>query len=162
MRLTIGISLLLLFTLGACKSSKTVYQSKSSKSSTSASLVQFERSTSLEPVLAKAKRENKLVFLDFYTTWCAPCKLMDQDVFTHRETASFLNKNFVNYKVNVEKNNGPDLAMIYGVNSFPTLIFVDSNGKVVLRHVGAAYQTQLKEIGQLALNQRSALSFSTR
>ena len=161
MRQLLFVPVLFLFIASSCNSSKSVYNSKPAVSKNT-SLVDFVRSTSLEPVLTKAKKENKLIFLDFYTSWCAPCKVMDKDVFTHRETADFLNKNFVNYKINAEKNNGPDLAMIYGVNSFPTLLFVDAKGKVVLRHVGAAYQTQLKEIGQIALNQRSALSHSSR
>ena len=122
-------------------------------------LVQFEYNSSFAPIMQKASHLDKPVFLEFYTTWCGPCKLMDRDVFTHYETAHFLNDNFVNYKVNAEQANGPDLATIYGVKSFPTLLFLDETGKVLLRHEGVAYQKTLKEIGQAVLDQRAKITF---
>ena len=133
----LGLSVLML----ACSSSKySTYDDRVEKEPTShKSLVQFEYSSSFAPIMQKASQEDKPIFLEFYTTWCAPCKLMDKDVFTHRETAHFLNDNFVNYKVNAEKANGPDLAMIYGVKSFPTLLFLDETGKVLLRHEGVPH-----------------------
>lgn len=104
----------------------------------------------LMPVLEAAKAENKLVFVDFYTTWCLPCKLMDEDVFTDQEFGTFMNDNFINYKIDAEKGGGPDLALVYQVMVFPTLLFLDSNGRVLVRKDGAAYQTELRKLAAQA------------
>ena len=46
--------------------------------------------------LAKAKAENKIVFVDAYTTWCGPCKKMDAETFPDKMVGDFYNKNFIN------------------------------------------------------------------
>ncbi len=115
--------------------------------------VQFTKSDKLMPILADAKEQNKLVFVDFYTTWCLPCKLMDEDVFTDEDLANYMNKNFINYKVDAEEVNGANLALLYQVVAFPTLLFLDSEGTVLVRKVGAAYQTELKAMGDQALSE---------
>ncbi|MEY3443377.1 MAG: hypothetical protein RLZZ519_1658 [Bacteroidota bacterium] len=89
-----------------------------------ASEIQFEQSAFTE-VLAKAKSENKLVFLDAYTSWCGPCKWMAKNAFTDPETAAFFNTNFVNVTVDMEKGEGVDIAKQYGVTAYPTLLFLD-------------------------------------
>ena len=43
-----------------------------------------------------AKAQNKLIFIDAYTTWCGPCKLMAKTVFTEKEVGDFYNSNFIN------------------------------------------------------------------
>lgn len=119
--------------------------------------VDFVQRGSLTTVLDRAKRDNKLVFLDMYTDWCMPCKMMDQDVFTHKPTADYLNQHFVSYKVNAEKANGPDLRMIYNVNAYPTLLFLDHNGKVLIRKEGAAYHSELLRLADSALTYSASL-----
>ena len=112
----------------------------------------FEKDAQLSKVLDKAEAQNKLVFVDVYTDWCLPCKLMDEDVFTHQETADFMNKHFVNYKIDAEKNEGPDIQVIYNIQAYPTLLFLDSKGKVIVQKIGAAYQTELIELAKSALS----------
>lgn len=79
-------------------------------------------------VLAKAKQENKMIMVDFYTTWCSPCKAMDKDIFPLKEVAEFYNTNFINYKIDAEKGEGISLAEKYNVTVYPTFIFTDANG----------------------------------
>ena len=112
--------------------------------------VQFMKSDKLMPVLEVAKAENKLVFVDFYTTWCLPCKLMDEDVFTDEEFGDYMNDNFINYKIDAEKGGGPDLALLYQVMVFPTLLFLDADGNILVRKDGAAYQTELRNLASKA------------
>ena len=112
--------------------------------------VQFTNSEQLMDVLEVAKTSNKLVFVDFYTTWCLPCKLMDEDVFTDEEFATYMNDNFINFKVDAEKGNGANLAMLYQIAAFPTLLFLDQEGNVLVQKVGAAYQTELRKMGDEA------------
>ena len=137
-----GLSILLFF--AACSSKKTVIVPEPAG-------VQFMQSDKLMPVLEVAKTENKLVFVDFYTTWCLPCKLMDEDVFTDKELSKFLNDNFVNYKVDAEKGNGANLSVLYQIIAYPTLLFLDAEGNVLSRKIGAAYQTELRKLAEEAI-----------
>ena len=52
-----------------------------------------------EEVCRKAAGENKVIFLDVYTSWCGPCKKMASEVFTLPEVGSFFNTHFINYKI---------------------------------------------------------------
>ena len=112
-------------------------------SSPAASTVQFEDSETLTPLLDRAAAEGKIVFLDFYTDWCLPCKLMDEDVFTDPQVYQHFNANFINYKVNAEVGNGVNLRVVFNVGVYPTLIFVDARGRELARREGAAYSTDL-------------------
>ena len=40
------------------------------------------QNTSFKDILAKAKAEKKLVFLDAFASWCGPCKMMEKNIFT--------------------------------------------------------------------------------
>ena len=113
--------------------------------------VAFVKANSLTDVLERAEAQNKLVFVDFYTTWCLPCKLMDQDVFPDDEIGKFMNDNFISYKVDAEKGNGPNLAFVYSVSAYPTLVFMDAKGNVLQKKEGAAYHTELREMANAAL-----------
>lgn len=113
--------------------------------------VKFTPSDNLTAVLDMAASKEKLVFVDFYTTWCLPCKLMDEDVFTDKGISQLMNDNFINYKIDAEKGNGPNLALLYQVNVFPTLLFLDEKGRVLVRKEGAAYQTELRSLAEEAM-----------
>jgi thioredoxin 1 len=111
-----------------------------------------ENSTkNLETILNQAQAEKKLVFIDAYATWCGPCKLMDREVFTHSPTALFFNDNFISYKVNIEKENGPTLKLLYDINGLPTLLFLDAKGNVLEKIENATTVTRLRAAGEAAL-----------
>ncbi len=105
----------------------------------------------LNDILAKAKAEKKLVFVDAYATWCGPCKLMDKNVFTHSPTADFFNKNFISYKVNIEKDNGPTLQLLYDVSALPGLLFLDAKGNLLLKEQNSITVSQLKNLADRAI-----------
>ncbi|MGQ1785540.1 MULTISPECIES: thioredoxin family protein [unclassified Saccharicrinis] len=113
--------------------------------------IEFEHGTFSE-ALAKAKNENKLIFMDCYTTWCGPCKHLAKNIFTQKEVGDFYNKEFVNVKMDCEKGEGPALAKKYGVNSYPTLLFIDGNGNAVHKLVGGMPAEDLIAGGKAALD----------
>jgi thiol-disulfide isomerase/thioredoxin len=92
---------------------------------------------SFEEIKLKAKKENKLIFLDAYTSWCGPCKWLSKNIFTNDTVATYFNKNYVNAKIDMEKGEGPELAKKYSVFCYPNLLFIDGDGKVVHRTAGA-------------------------
>lgn len=98
--------------------------------------VQFVQSESWEQVQNKAASQNKVIFVDVYTDWCAPCKMMDKDVFADKGVSTFFNANFINYKVNAEKE-GINFARQYAVGSYPTLLFINPAGEVLHQQIGA-------------------------
>lgn len=87
-------------------------------------------------VLAKAKKENKLIFVDAFTTWCGPCKWMAKNVFTNDTVADYFNQTFVNYKFDMEKGEGIEFAKKYQVSCYPNLVFIDKDGNLVHRGAG--------------------------
>lgn len=98
--------------------------------------IQFEHGTWKE-VKQKATAENKLIFIDFYTSWCAPCRKMTLNVFPLQTVGDYYNTNFINYKIDAEKGEGIQLAKKYGVASYPTFMFIDADGN--LMHRASAY-----------------------
>jgi len=117
----------------------------------SAQGISFEHSTFKE-VLAKAKAEKKLVFMDCFTTWCGPCKMMAKEIFPQPKVGEYMNANFVSIKMDMEKGEGIELAKTYNVNAYPTLLFMDADGKVVHRATGAEKAEDFIEQGKIAFD----------
>ena len=58
---------------------------------------------SWEEALAEAKKQEKPIFVDAFTTWCGPCKMMSRSVFTEEEVGTFFNENFISLKIDMIK-----------------------------------------------------------
>lgn len=91
---------------------------------------------SWEEALIKAKEENKYIFIDFYTTWCGPCKKLKRTSFKDPEVGTYFNKNFINLSIDAESREGIEIARRYGVSSYPTLVITDHTGKQKTRTTG--------------------------
>lgn len=88
------------------------------------------RHISFDEALTAAKAEGKKVFIDFYTSWCGPCKRLAANVFPTKEVGDYMNSNYVCLKLDAEKE-GAELAKKFGVSAYPTLIVVDTDGKAL-------------------------------
>lgn len=82
------------------------------------------------------KTTDKTVLLDFYATWCGPCRMVSPIVDEIADERTDL----VVGKINVDEE--PELAQEFGVVSIPTLV-VMKNGVEVSRRMGAAPKAQL-------------------
>lgn len=76
---------------------------------------------------------NKIIVIDFWASWCGPCKKMDSDVWQNEDIKSTIS-DFVFVKVNTDDNQ--DIARHYGINSIPRIIITDAFGKVIESNTG--------------------------
>lgn len=77
-----------------------------------------------------AKAEGKLIFVDFYTQWCGPCKRMAATVFPKKEIGDYLNKSFVCLKLDAEAE-GAELANKVEIKAYPTFMVFDTDGNTL-------------------------------
>ncbi len=122
--------------------------------------INFEQIKEWKKIVKKAKKEKKLIFVDCYTSWCGPCKMLATKVFTQDIVADFFNDNFVNAKFDMEKDaDGILLKKQFQVQAFPTLVFVDPETlEVVHRMVGAGKADWLIAGGKQAKDSENNLA----
>lgn len=77
--------------------------------------------------LAEAKKQKKLIFIDAYTTWCGPCRMLKQNTFTDKAVGDFFNKNFINIALDMERGDGIAFAQKYQVVAYPTLFIINAD-----------------------------------
>lgn len=97
-----------------------------------ATAIQWE--PDFETAMQKAKKEGRPVMVDFYTDWCSACKVLDSDVYTDQQVIGE-SANWIAVKVNAEQRT--DVAQAYGVTGYPTLAFIQGDGKPLSIEVGA-------------------------
>ena len=81
-------------------------------------------------------QEDKLLVVDFFATWCGPCKKLAREVFPQPEVGKVLNARFVNLQIDMEKGEGPAVSKQFGINSFPTMLILNPDGTKVGSIVG--------------------------
>jgi thiol:disulfide interchange protein len=123
-----------------------------SSESTNVAWLDSER---LMPVLEMAQQGKKPVFVEFYASWCAPCKVMEEDIFTQAEVSRYLNTHFLNFHTNFDAESGKTIAAIYEVTQLPTVLFLNPQGVVLERHTGIANPSVLTALGNSALQKMS-------
>lgn len=97
--------------------------------------IQFQE-LSLKDAMAKAKKEHKLIFVDVYTTWCGPCKLLKKNTFPDEKLGNYYNKNFISIAADAEQGEWIQFAEKNAVQGYPTMMILDADGKVIDRTMG--------------------------
>ena len=93
----------------------------------------------MSAALDEAKSSGKTIMVDVYTDWCGWCKRMDRDTYAKPEVKAYLEKSFVPVRLNAESSTTVyyqgasrtyrDLATGFRINSYPTTMFLSSEGK---------------------------------
>lgn len=117
--------------------------------------MKFEK-TNLDEAIVKAQKLNKLVFVDCYTKWCLPCQRMAKEVFTNPEVGEFYNKHFVNVKIDMESKEGEKIQRKFKIEGFPTLLYLDYNGKLIMRKLGGRSAPDFIKLGKTVLARHDA------
>jgi len=113
----------------------------------------------LASVFEKAKKENKMIMVDAYTTWCGPCKWMSKNIFTNDTAADYYNANFVNLKIDAEKGEGIGFADKYSVRCYPNFLILDGDGNVVHRVAGSMPTQAFVNFGKIAFEKEKTFSY---
>lgn len=122
---------------------------------------------SMNEALAAQKKAPKKIFMDAYTTWCGPCKLMDKNTFTNKDVINYINKHFYAVKFNAEgteeityndfkytnPNFDPDrkgrnsqhfFANALKISGYPSIVFFDEKSNVIAPVMGYRTPQQLE------------------
>ncbi len=112
--------------------------------------IDFVKGMSWAQIKEKAKQEHKFIFLDIYTTWCVPCKLMANNIFPQAKVGDFFNQHFISVKVQFDETKHDNsevkrwyadlktIKEIYKIDLFPTYLFFNPEGELVHVIMGAS------------------------
>jgi len=114
---------------------------------------------SLEEGLEKAKKENKIVFIDVFATWCGPCKYLSANVFVDDDLGAFMNEHFVSLKIDGEKGDGLQLMNDFNLDSYPTMLFLNPEMDLLKKIVGAVGADEIQSIGNEVLHPETTLIY---
>jgi len=110
--------------------------------------IRFDSTLTWEQIKEKAYYEGKFVFIDCYTTWCGPCKLMERDIYKDSTVGRYINSKFISIKIQMDssKKDSDRIKEWYGlahlfqnrykINAFPTYLFFAPSGEIVHREKG--------------------------
>ena len=105
---------------------------------------------SLEHAKKMAIATNKLILVDFWASWCGPCKKMDSESWSKDEIKELMN-NYVSVQIDIDKYN--EIANKYNVRGIPYIFIMDPNGKVIYQHMSYMNKSQVKKLlNKYALN----------
>lgn len=114
--------------------------------------IYFEENLTLETVFLKARKDNKFVFIDFYTPWCGPCKMMSRDIFPQKIIGDFFNSHFVNISLNGDAVENKSLVEKYVIISYPAYVFLNSQGEVIHRGIDGMTADEFIQLGKTAVD----------
>lgn len=110
---------------------------------------------SMNEALAAQAKNPKLIFIDMYTNWCGPCKLLDKKTFTNEDLIEYVNKNYYAVKFNAEgmepvtykgtnfnnpkydpakatrRNSQHEFARYLNIRAYPTMAFLNEKGELL-------------------------------
>lgn len=108
--------------------------------------------SSYESAYQHAKKDKKLLFIFLYDLECSHCENMRKNVLTQTPVYEFLNKNFINFKLDSKSQEGMQFIQKNKVPSFPAFLFRDSAGVDVVNFTGEMSATEFIEEASNALN----------
>ncbi|MUU78840.1 thioredoxin family protein [Winogradskyella endarachnes] len=122
----------------------------------------------MEEALELQKKEPKKIFMDVYTNWCGPCKMLDKNTFQTEDVAAYINEHYYAVKFNAEgndeitykdktfsnpnydaskeyrRNSVHEFSRFLQIKAYPTMVFFDEEGNVIAPIQGYLKPQQLE------------------
>lgn len=102
--------------------------------------------TSIEIAIAEAGETGKLILVEFYASWCHPCRWMEATTFRDPDVIAMMERRFVPLKADIDMKEGFRLFEQFGVEVLPTTLVLDASGKVIARSEEALSAAQLVDL----------------
>lgn len=102
--------------------------------------------TVLTSSIQQAKQEGKLVIIDFYASWCAPCRWMEEKTYADPDVIKFIQKYYILVKADLDQTDGFDLFNQFGVTSLPTMLLINADGEILQRTEEPMAAVQMLEV----------------
>jgi len=99
--------------------------------------IKFTKKKKLKKVLKKAKKKNQMVFVDVTASWCAPCQIMEESTFLDFHLGNLYNDNFINYKLDIDSDEGKKFKKKYDIRFMPTFLYFDKKGELQIMESGS-------------------------
>lgn len=106
---------------------------------------------SLKEAMQKSRETNKPVMVDMSTSWCGWCRKLKRSTFTDKKAADYYNEHFISIELDAERGEGLELAQQFSVNSYPTLIYLSPDNRLILFSEGYLGPDDLIKAGTMAL-----------
>src|SRR5437899_8280631 len=87
-----------------------------------------------EAARAAANKEGKVVMIDFYATWCGPCKMLDKTTWKDEKVRAWISEKTIALKLDAEKE--VEIAKQYNIHAYPTIVLIRPDGSEIDRAVG--------------------------
>lgn len=96
----------------------------------------------------EAQAQNRVLFIDFWATWCPPCRRMNETTFVDAAVVEYVSANFIPLKIDTDENQ--PLATEYGVQGIPCFWLVSPEGEKIGNFVGyrdaAQFRTEVEKL----------------
>ncbi len=111
---------------------------------------------SWKEAVAKAKADNKLIFLDVYATWCGPCRMLKKKTFPDKAAGQYFNDHYVNVSIDGETEEGNALVQKYALRAYPSLVILNADEKPVAIEFGYHSADWLLNFGKSNLEKQNS------
>ena len=98
-----------------------------------ASAAEVRWASAFSTAMEQARAEQKYVMVDFFTSWCHWCKVLDQKTYNDGRVTALTDR-MVSVKVNAEIDES--VAAFYAVRGYPTIVFLNPDGSLRRRITG--------------------------
>lgn len=122
---------------------------------------------SFNEAIEAQKTNPKKIFVDAYTVWCGPCKMLDKNTFHNPDVVKFINENYYAVKFNAEgnetvdfkgttysnpsfnpnttgRNSSHQLSQYFQIRAYPTMLFLDEDLSLITPLPGYKTPQQLE------------------